>query len=792
MSPPAPSPSFSLTRKLNRFSLRWLITIPFLIQTAGTVALVGYFSFRNGQRAINDLAHQLMTEIGSHIEADVHHYLSLPHRVNENNRLALTTGTLSPLDPNAMGQFFWNQSRSYPELNFVYFANPEGGIVLAGKRQDGDWIIRQSDRFQAGKYYTFATDKQGKRQEVLSITQYDARQRPWYQSAIQSKKAGWSPVYFFNSNSTLGFSASLPLYKSGRLQGVLASDLSLQNINSFLEAIPVGKTGQAYILERTGELIATSTNSQPFRKLADGTLQRITAQQSNQSLIRESSIYLKKQFPDWSSITQAQQSQVVLEDKKYYLQIRPLSDAYGLNWLVVVVVPEKDFMGQIHANTRMTVILCLLTCGASIVLGGLICQRLLSPITDLSQGAIALSQGQWDYPIQGEGAQELWQLSQSFQAMGKQLKKSFAALEEANQVLEQRVQERTKELRLSEQKFAAAFRSTPDPIFLLDRQTHILVDANVSFLQLVGLNHDCLDQVFYPEILGISREHYHKLLIEAQFQNSLRNLEWTVINHRGEDRLMVLSAEAITVNERALLLVVFHDITERKKAEELLKKEQEKSENLLLNILPETIVSQLKSTKESVAESFETVTILFADIVGFTDWSGGLPPIELVNILNRIFCRFDELTEKYGLEKIKTIGDAYMVVGGLPQPMENHAVAIASMALDMLAVMAEFRRTTPYPLSIRIGINTGPVVAGVIGMKKFIYDLWGDAVNVASRMESSGEADRIQVTAATEALLHSQFVTEFRGEVEIKGKGIMPTYWLLGAKITHLSLPEST
>ena len=224
------------------------------------------------------------------------------------------------------------------------------------------------------------------------------------------------------------------------------------------------------------------------------------------------------------------------------------------------------------------------------------------------------------------------------------------------------------------------------------------------------------------------------------------------------------------------------DITDRKEIEEALRVEQERSERLLLNILPASIADQLKRSSRSIAYRFDEVTILFADIVNFTELSGALAPSELVDLLNEIFSAFDHLAERHRLEKIKTIGDAYMVVGGVPSALPNHTRAIAEMALDMQAAIAQFRRQDQSRFSLRIGIDTGPVVAGVIGLKKFSYDLWGDAVNVASRMESQGVADCIQVTTTIYEQLKQEYVFEQRGLIDVKGKGAMTTYWLRGRK----------
>ncbi|NEQ36518.1 MAG: DUF3365 domain-containing protein [Okeania sp. SIO3I5] len=214
-----------------------------------------------------------------------------------------------------------------------------------------------------------------------------------------------------------------------------------------------------------------------------------------------------------------------------------------------------------------------------------------------------------------------------------------------------------------------------------------------------------------------------------------------------------------------------------------LAEEKEKSESLLLNILPEQIADRLKEGHHQIAEGFADVTILFADIVGFTLLSEKIPPKDLVILLNKIFSEFDCLSDRYGLEKIKTIGDAYMVASGLPIPRTDHVEAVAEMALDMQEAIANFNLENNCELSIRIGINSGPVIAGVIGTKKFIYDLWGDAVNTASRMESHGIPGAIQVTTSTYNLLQNKYIFQERGVISVKGKGEMKTYLLVGRKI---------
>jgi class 3 adenylate cyclase len=226
----------------------------------------------------------------------------------------------------------------------------------------------------------------------------------------------------------------------------------------------------------------------------------------------------------------------------------------------------------------------------------------------------------------------------------------------------------------------------------------------------------------------------------------------------------------------AAVLVLGEAIRNRRE----LDREREKSERLLLNVLPDSIAARLKQTEGVIADDFPEVTVLFADIVDFTSRSERITPEQVVEVLNDLFSGFDRLTRQRGLEKIKTIGDAYMVVGGLPEPRSDHAEAVADMALAILGEVAGRSDPGGQPLQVRIGIDTGPVVAGVIGTAKFSYDLWGDTVNTASRMESHGVPGCIQVTGRTYRRLCDRYRFERRGPIPVKGKGDIVTYFLVG------------
>ena len=215
---------------------------------------------------------------------------------------------------------------------------------------------------------------------------------------------------------------------------------------------------------------------------------------------------------------------------------------------------------------------------------------------------------------------------------------------------------------------------------------------------------------------------------------------------------------------------------------------QERAENLLLNVLPLPIAEKLKAEPQTIADQFTSASILFADVVDFTRRSEQLSAAEVVGMLDDLFSHFDMLAERYSVEKIKTIGDCYMVAAGVPLPRPDHARALALMGLEMVDAMRARDGVGHLGLELRVGINSGPVVAGVIGRKRFLYDLWGDAVNTASRMESHGTPGRIQITRATHDLIQGEFVCERRGKITVKGKGEMETWYLLGRRTTDVTI----
>lgn len=444
-------------KKSRKSPLRSILIVPFVIQIFTAVGLTGYFSLRNGQKAVNDLASKLRNEVSARIDQQLDSYLDTPKKIVENNWRAIKLGLVNPENPEEITKFFWTQIQTF-DIGYILFGL-KSGVHLGSGHFYGDERVTIDEvnvaRFGHSKLLIHGTDDKGNRikivedlGETLVDGKFTLQDEGWYKEAAEHGKSIWSPVYnLVLEPYALAVATSTPIYnKNKQLLGVIAVEQQLSQISDFLRKIEVSTSGKTFIMERNGLLIGDSAKEQPF-KLVDGKPERIKAVNSENPLIKATAQYLQQEFGDLNQIKKAQQLNFTLDGERQFVQVTPWQDELGLDWLVVIAVPESDFMAQIHANTRSTIMLCLLALGVAIASGFYTSRWIIKPIMQLNEASEAIANNQLDQQVDEEfKVNELSVLARSFNRMAEQLRASFTALAQTNVELENRVQERTLEL----------------------------------------------------------------------------------------------------------------------------------------------------------------------------------------------------------------------------------------------------------------------------------------------------------------------------------------------------------
>ncbi|XWK91814.1 MAG: PAS domain-containing protein (plasmid) [Phormidium sp.] len=442
-----------------KLHLRSILIVPFVLQIFAAVGLTGWLSLRNGQKAVNDLATQLRSELARSIEKRMNNYLETPHLVTKINADALHLGLLNVSDIPSLESYFFLQIQQFHTISNTSLATEQGEYVGVTRQIDRSFILEVSDRRTGYNYDTWTVDREGKRVKQLArVSNYDPRQRDWYKTGVKAEKPIWTEIYTYIENQKLAITATRPLYNSQKqLIGIAATDLILSQIGDFLRSLHIGKTGQAFIIERSGLLVGTSSNEKVFRK-HQGKVERLKALESRDPLTQATAQYLLKYFTDFKQIKETQQLDFQMGRDRLFLEVLPYKDEWGLDWLIVIVVPEKEFMEHINANTRTTILLCLAALGIAIVLGIGTSRWIAQPIFYLAKSAEAMSKGDLNQQVSGGKIAEFNTLAQAFNQMAIQLKESF-------HTLEQRVQERTEALRISQERLELVNISVNDGIW---------------------------------------------------------------------------------------------------------------------------------------------------------------------------------------------------------------------------------------------------------------------------------------------------------------------------------------
>ncbi|MEG4457935.1 ATP-binding protein [Microcoleus sp. N9_A1] len=426
-----------ITKISGKSTLQTVLVVPFVLQVFAAVGIVGYLSFKNSQRAVNDLADQLMGEVSNRIEQNLKTYLQTPHQINQSKLDAVKLGFVNMKDLSAWEKYLWRQVQLYPYINFTSIANQDGEYRTGEKTSDGTLLINASGPATNFDFYSYNTNDSGDRTTVAAtVKNFDIRQHPSYSYAALTAKPTWSSVYISFVEPTLILSALQPVYNSQKqLEGVLIAALRLDSIGQFLNSLKIGKSGQTFIIERNGTLLATSTPEKPFRT-QNGKKELFKVTESSDPVTHNTAKYLENHFQNLRQITKSQQLSFEINGKQQFLKVLPFQDGKSLDWLIVVVVPEADFMEQIHAGNRTTILLCLAALVMATVLGLITSRWITKPILKLKDAAIALSEGQFDKTVKLDRSDELGILAAAFNSMAAQMQASFTALETKNSELE--------------------------------------------------------------------------------------------------------------------------------------------------------------------------------------------------------------------------------------------------------------------------------------------------------------------------------------------------------------------
>lgn len=438
----------SLKLKLPKASLRQVLVVPFVLQIVGTVGLVGYLSFRNGQQAVNDLANQLIDRTNQLVSQRLDSYLAMPQQLNLVNLRAIELGILDLNDFNQVGQYFWKQMEVFP-VDYINYANQEGEFIGVERADQDQLLLHETLRTNLTRLTTYTLDAQGTRQlvEVDPEAAAPIQEEGWYAAAAQAKQPVWSDIYQWDDQpDVLSISASYPVLDDRQtLQGVIGVDLLLSGISNFLQQIEISPNARLFIIERNGSIVATSTD-QPVYHIFNEQVQRLNVLQSSDRLTQAVATQLQQRFGGFSGLQRPYKLTLWLDRERQFVQVMPWQDPLGLDWLVVIAVPERDFMTQINQNTRLTLLLSVFAGFASIAIGILTTRWVIRPILRLNAAARAMATGQLDQTVPIQTNDELGELAASFNRMAEQLRTSFTALANTNQKLELRVRQRTASL----------------------------------------------------------------------------------------------------------------------------------------------------------------------------------------------------------------------------------------------------------------------------------------------------------------------------------------------------------
>ncbi len=578
-----------LPKKIPLFGIWVIPSILTIILIAG---LVGYVSYLNGQRAVNMVSYELRGEITHRITEYLTGVLKTPHQITRENQIDLISGVLNLDTPAALQATFLEVVKTFPTISSSYFGSVKGGIVGSGREgAQNSLYVYSTANLLPGMFTKYSVDELGNIQKLLSsVENYDARTRPWYKAAVAAGSDTWSDIYILTTGQDMAIAASRPVFdKNGQLIGVTSVDLFLSQVASFLKVVNVSENGQSFIIERNGLLVASSTDEMPFTTNPEtNKLVRLPAEESKSELIRGAAFFLKQQFTSFASIpNQNFDLNFSQNGQKIFLQITPLKDIQGIDWLIVVVLPEDDFMGQINANNRLTGLIILgaviFTSILSILSGGLIARRIFR----ISEAAEALAAGKWSKALTSSSRiNEFNILSSSFNRMSDQLHDSLINL---TKEIEERITAEDRFRTLVENVPLGVFRTSQDGSFIAVNPALIRL---LQFEDVENFRQYSLQAVF------ANPDEYQAFIRQVKLDGKSIKGEFKFKKTHGDHFWAEITARAILdesdadheVTSLAVRFIdgVLDDISDRKAADEFIKKSLREKEVLLQELYHRT------------------------------------------------------------------------------------------------------------------------------------------------------------------------------------------------------------
>lgn len=550
-------------------SVRTVLILPFVVLLTCTVTATVFVLYQHSQDSVQQLAQQFHNELTHRVVEHLQHSLSLAHKINQLNQVHVNQGALSDAEFTHLPYLFSPQLQNFEMLGLIAFADTQARMAGMERMDDGslqlDLVgLPERDTLMLYQY----SDAEGKGALKKQVSNFFPLQRPWYHAAIREQAATWGPIFTYRGHPRLAVSAALPILDAEQqLQGVLVTDILLNQLSDFLQNLQHMEGSRIFLMERDGYLIADSSGHLPF-KIVDGQIERIQVQRSSDEYVRASAQALQQQFPNLSGLHDTQYQRVTMPDGAQLMSVQPFQDQYGLDWLIVVVLPEQYFMQSLWNGSYLSFALVSMACVLAIVLGFLLASWISRAIQHLSAAANGIAQGQLEHTVRVEGIYEFKQLAQAFNYMAQQLNEAFSVQEHINQAL----QTRTTELKKAEDELCALFEAMNDIVLMLNDEG--------CFLKVAPTRSDLLyepAEYFLGKTLHDVFQHVEAEQILRYIQDSLTRQESVTFEHaiffQGQEHWLNANISPLSAQ---LAIIVARDVTEQRQAETALRLSEEK------------------------------------------------------------------------------------------------------------------------------------------------------------------------------------------------------------------------